>query len=162
VEIVVAHGYHPNVIDVTAGRPLRLVFRRDGDEPCMDRVVFSNPRMERRLARDGSTIVDIPPLEADTRFTCGMGRYHGRLRAVPDGRSRRRSAIGREVVGVALAVVVALVLVVYSLAAASREAAAFAAFVLLAAFAALGVTLMIHHGTRRFAGAPNPTRSQGR
>jgi Cu+-exporting ATPase len=162
VEIVVAHGYHPNVIEVTAGRPLRLVFRRDGDEPCTDRVVFSNPRMERRLARGGSTIVDIPPLEADTRFTCGMGRYHGRLRAVPGGRLRRRSAIGREVVGVALAGAVALVLVVVSLVAESQEAPAFAAFVLLADFAALGVTLAILLGTRRFAGAPNPKRSRGR
>lgn len=159
---MVARGYHPNVMDVPAGRPLRLVFRRDGEEPCADRVVFSNPRMERRLARTGPTIIDIPPLESDARFTCGMGRYHGRLRVLP-GRGRRRpGALGGEMVGVALAGLAGLLLLVVSLASASGEAAGFAALILLGDLIALGVALVVNRDARPLARAVNRKQPGGR
>jgi hypothetical protein len=84
VHIVVADGYHPDQFAVAEGVPLRLVFRRDEDHPCSDKVVFSAPRLERRLAPMATTIVDLPPhWGTDIRFTCGMGRYRGRIELVP-------------------------------------------------------------------------------
>ncbi len=84
IHIVVADGYHPDHIAVAEGVPVRLVFHRDEDHPCSDKVVFSAPRLERRLAPMATTIVDLPPHWGTAiRFTCGMGRYRGRIELVP-------------------------------------------------------------------------------
>ena len=80
VEVTVDGGYRPAVINARAGEPLRLVFHRlDGSE-CAERVVFSAPRLERHLAPAGTTVVDLPPQPpGEVRFTCGMGRFVGRI-----------------------------------------------------------------------------------
>ncbi len=80
VDIVVANGYHPSVVEARAGVPLRLVFRRLDAHECSDRVVFSEPRLIRHLAPGADTIIDLPAAgPGDARFTCGMGRYRGRI-----------------------------------------------------------------------------------
>lgn len=86
VEITVRGGYRPRLIRARAGVPLRIVFRRDDDDACSERVVFSAPRLDRRLAPAGVTTVDLPAQPAgDIRFTCGMGRYRGRIELVDQG-----------------------------------------------------------------------------
>ena len=80
IEIVVSDGYHPDHIEARAGVPIRLVFQRRDDHACTDRVVFSEPRLERRLAPYATTIIDLPPAGGrEIRFTCGMGQYRGRI-----------------------------------------------------------------------------------
>ena len=80
VEVTVHGGYHPDAIVARAGLPLRLVFRRDDDDACSERVVFSTPRLDRRLAPTGTTTIDLPAQPpGEIRFTCGMGRYRGRI-----------------------------------------------------------------------------------
>lgn len=80
VEIVVANGYHPSVVEARAGVPLRLVFHRLDAHECSDRVVFSEPRLIRHLAPGADTVVDLPAAgPGEVRFTCGMGRYRGRI-----------------------------------------------------------------------------------
>jgi Cu+-exporting ATPase len=80
IEIVVSDGYHPARIEARAGVPIRLVFLRRDDHACTDRVVFSEPRLERRLAPYATTVVDLPPAGGrEIRFTCGMGQYRGRI-----------------------------------------------------------------------------------
>ena len=80
VEVIVDHGYRPQSIVARAGLPLRLVFHRRDDDPCMDRVVFSSPHLDRRLARDAATTITLPAQSAgEIRFACGMGRYHGQI-----------------------------------------------------------------------------------
>lgn len=80
IEIVVSDGYHPAQIEARAGVPIRLVFLRRDDHACSDRVVFSEPRLERRLAPYATTVVDLPTVAGrEIRFTCGMGRYRGRI-----------------------------------------------------------------------------------
>ena len=87
VEIAVHGGYRPAVIRARAGMPLRVVFRRDDDDACSERVVFSAPRLDRRLAPSGKTIVDLPAQPAgEIRFTCGMGRYRGHIELVDQER----------------------------------------------------------------------------
>lgn len=92
VEITVADGYHPDVVEAYAGVPIRLIFRRTDAAACSDRVVFSSPRLERRLAPMSTTIIDLPAaFGREIRFTCGMGKYRGRIELV----SSRSSAINR-------------------------------------------------------------------
>ncbi|OGO58202.1 MAG: hypothetical protein A2V85_14665 [Chloroflexi bacterium RBG_16_72_14] len=85
VDLVIDRGYHPDAIIARAGLPLRLVFRRDDDDTCSERVVFSSPHIDRRLAATGSTTVELPAQPpGEVRFTCGMGRYRGRIVLVAD------------------------------------------------------------------------------
>jgi hypothetical protein len=88
VEITVRAGYRPGEILARAGLPLRIVFRREDDDVCTERVVFSAPRLERHLAPTGTTTVDLPAQPpGDIRFTCGMGRYRGHIELV-EGRTQ--------------------------------------------------------------------------
>lgn len=88
IDIVVHRGYRPDSISAVAGIPLRVVFRREDDDACTERVVFSAPRLDRRLAAHGATIVDLPALSpGEVRFTCGMGRYRGRIEVVDGHRA---------------------------------------------------------------------------
>ena len=109
VDVVVDRGYHPDVIVAQAGQPLRLVFQREDRESCSERVVFSSPHIDRRLAPVGATTIELPAQgPGEIRFTCGMGRYRGRIELIvqqaPSIRSRLRSlASGLETpVGAAL------------------------------------------------------------
>jgi len=80
VDVTVDGGYQPAVINARAGEPLRLVFHRIDGSECTERVVFSAPRLERHLAMAGATVVDLPPQPpGEVRFTCGMGRFVGRI-----------------------------------------------------------------------------------
>ncbi len=95
VDIAVHHGYRPDSIRARAGLPLRIVFRREDDDVCTERVVFSAPRLDRHLAATGTTTIDLPAQPAgEIRFTCGMGRYRGRIELVderrPSGAARFR------------------------------------------------------------------------
>lgn len=110
VEITVDQGYQPRSIVARAEVPLRLVFRRRDDDPCLERVVFSSPRFDRRLAPHSDTTIVLPPqLPGEVRFTCGMGRYRGSIQLVPAphrwGRARVRSVVSRnaDVLGLAAA-----------------------------------------------------------
>jgi len=80
VDVAVDGGYQPDAIVARAGVPLRLVFSRDDDDACSERVVFSDPRLDRRLASMGVTVIDLPARPPGAvRFTCGMGRYRGSI-----------------------------------------------------------------------------------
>jgi Cupredoxin-like domain len=88
IEITVRAGYRPGEILARAGLPLRIVFRREDEDVCTERVVFSAPRLERHLAPSGTTTVDLPAQPpGDIRFTCGMGRYRGHIELV-EGRTQ--------------------------------------------------------------------------
>ena len=85
IDIVIDGGYHPGAIVARAGLPLRLVFRRDDDDACSERVVFSAPKLDRRLAPRGTTTIDLPAQPpGEVRFTCGMGRYRGRIELIEE------------------------------------------------------------------------------
>jgi hypothetical protein len=110
VEITVRGGYRPGAIRARAGMPLRIVFRREDDDICSERVVFSAPKLDRRLAPAGITTVDLPAQPAgEIRFTCGMGRYRGRIELVEGGSDSivtylsERAALVEKPVGRALA-----------------------------------------------------------
>jgi hypothetical protein len=87
VAITVRGGYQPDSIRARAGEPLRIVFRRQDEDACSERVVFSSPRLDRRLAATGATTIDLPAQPpGEIRFTCGMGRYRGRIEMIDERR----------------------------------------------------------------------------
>jgi hypothetical protein len=99
VDVVVDRGYHPDAIVARSGVPLRLVFRRDDQDACSERVIFSSPHLDRRLAATGITTIELPAQPpGEVRFTCGMGRYRGRIELIAEpaptflGRLRRRAS----------------------------------------------------------------------
>jgi hypothetical protein len=113
LHIEVSGGYQPTVATARVGVPIRIVFARRDADACTDRVVFSSPRLERRLAPNGSTSVDLPARPAgEIRYTCGMGRYSGVIRVV-DHDSDWATQLRREVRAAdsALAVVLAVAVV---------------------------------------------------
>ncbi len=87
VDVTVHRGYQPDSIRARAGLPLRVVFRREDEDACSERVVFSSPHLDRRLSATGATAIDLPAQpRGEIRFTCGMGRYRGRIELVDEGR----------------------------------------------------------------------------
>lgn len=80
VHVTVDRGYWPTVIRAKARLPLRVVFHRFDASECAERVVFSSPRLERRLELTTPTTVDLPAQPpGQVLFTCGMGRFSGRI-----------------------------------------------------------------------------------
>jgi Cupredoxin-like domain len=97
VDIRVHRGYRPDSIRASAGIPLRIVFRREDDDTCSERVVFSNPRLDHRLSATGATTIDLPAQPPGViRFTCGMGRYRGHIHIVDDRRSAGAVPVHRQ------------------------------------------------------------------
>ena len=141
VEVTVHGGYRPGAIQARAGVPLRVVFRREDDDACSERVVFSAPRLDRHLAPTGLTTVDLPAQPAgEVRFTCGMGRYRGRIDFVDErassivARVRARTSRLEEPLGTAIVLWICslpliVLLAVLGLDAATAVAAAGAALI---------------------------------
>ena len=109
VDIVVDGGFHPDIIVARAGVPLRLVFRRQDADVCSERVIFSSPHLDRRLAPSGATTIELPAQgPGEIRFTCGMGRYRGRIELLAErapsllARSRERASHVETTLGTAL------------------------------------------------------------
>ena len=113
VHVTVRDGYRPRTIIARAGVPLRLVFHRDEDAACSERVIFSSPHLDRHLAPHGATVVELPAQEpGEVRFTCAMGRYRGRIRLSelkPARDATQASWASRRRAGVAASVLVMLI-----------------------------------------------------
>ena len=110
IDITVRGGYRPSVVEAEAGVPLRLIFHREETEACSERVVFSSPRIDRRLAPGVATVVDLPAQPVgEVRYTCGMGRYRGRIRFQSGGAGNRlHRLVVRRQGGLGVGAVVAL------------------------------------------------------
>ena len=76
--IIVRDGYAPAVIEVRAGRPVRLVFRREEVEGCSDTVLMPEWGIVHRLPAFEDTAVEFTPQTPGTfEFTCGMHMLRG-------------------------------------------------------------------------------------
>jgi len=80
IEIEVKGRYRPDTVFVRKGVPARLLFNRQEDTPCSERVIFSEFRQERWLAPYATTAVEFTPTQpGDYLFTCAHGMYQGRM-----------------------------------------------------------------------------------
>ncbi len=83
VEVVVRGRYRPDKVMVRRDIPVRLLFNRQEDVSCSERVIFSDFQQERRLAPFATTTVQfIPTRTGEFLFTCAMGMYQGHLLVV--------------------------------------------------------------------------------
>jgi plastocyanin domain-containing protein len=80
VRITVRDGYDPSVIEVRAGRPVRLVFRREEVAGCSDTVLLPEWAIVQRLPAHEDTAVEFMPLDpGEFEFTCGMQMLRGKI-----------------------------------------------------------------------------------
>ena len=82
--VVVRGGYTPQLIQATAGVPLRIVFDRRESGDCTSRVVFPDFGINQPLPANTRTYVDLMPTTPGTYgFSCAMNMVHGTLDVVP-------------------------------------------------------------------------------
>ena len=78
--IVVRGGYSPDTIQVSVGRPVRLVFNRQESDPCSERVVFDAFGVSAELPQGSNVPMEFTPTEAGTyEFACQMGMLRGKV-----------------------------------------------------------------------------------
>ena len=78
--IVVRDGYDPDVIQVRAGRPVRLVFRREEVEGCSDTVLLPEWKIAQKLPAHRDTVIEFTPATpGEYEFTCGMHMLRGKI-----------------------------------------------------------------------------------
>lgn len=84
VEVLVREGYHPASVRVRAGRPVRLMLRRDEDDLCSAGIYLTEPPLRRRLPAFTTTVISFTPEKTGTHlFTCEEGRHRGHLIVEP-------------------------------------------------------------------------------
>ncbi len=80
VRITVRNGYDPARIEVRAGAPVRLLFRREEVEGCSDTVLLPEWGITRRLPAHQETAVEFTPRRTgEFEFTCGMHMLRGTI-----------------------------------------------------------------------------------
>ncbi len=80
ITIRVQGGYEPNRIEVTAGRPVRLLFQREESGTCTEEVVLPAFGIRRRLPAFQTTAVEFTPVQpGEYEFTCGMSMMRARI-----------------------------------------------------------------------------------
>lgn len=82
--IRVRGGYDPDVIEVRAGRPVRLHFLRQETASCSERVEFPDFGISRALPEGETVTIELTAEPGEYEFTCQMGMLRGRLVAAAD------------------------------------------------------------------------------
>lgn len=78
--ILVKGGYTPDTVRVAAGRPVRLLFRREETAACSEQVVFPDFGKSAALPTGQVVPVEFLPSEfGEHAFTCQMGMLRGRI-----------------------------------------------------------------------------------
>jgi plastocyanin domain-containing protein len=78
--ILVKGGYTPDTIRVAAGRPVRLLFRREETAACSEQVIL--PDFGKSAPLPTGTVVPIEFMPGEPgvhEFTCQMGMLRGRI-----------------------------------------------------------------------------------
>lgn len=85
VKIIVDGRFSPHTVVLPAGRPHRLVFRREETNACSDHIVFPSLGRSAALRPFAETAVDLPALEpGGYPMTCQNGALYGRILVRPD------------------------------------------------------------------------------
>lgn len=80
VRVLVRGGYQPATIFARAGRPLRIVFRREENAFCSERVIFPAFGKSAMLPpHEDITVELLPERPGEYEFTCQLGMLHGTL-----------------------------------------------------------------------------------
>jgi len=78
--ILVKGGYTPDRIVAEAGKPIRLLFRREESSACSERVVFPDFKKSAYLTEGEVVAVELPPAKpGEYAFHCQMVMLRGTL-----------------------------------------------------------------------------------
>ena len=78
--ILVKGGYTPDTIRVAAGKPVRLLFRREETAACSEQVVLADYGKSAPLPTGTVVPVEFMPGDpGEHEFTCQMGMLRGRI-----------------------------------------------------------------------------------
>ena len=89
IRVTVKGGYSPDLIRVTEGVPLRILFDRQESGECTSRVVFPDFALNRSLPAYATTAVEFTPSKSGRfGFACGMNMVHGTLVVEPEQGAR--------------------------------------------------------------------------
>jgi len=78
--VVVKGGYSPDVIVVDAGRPVRLLFRREETAVCSEQVLIPDLNKQASLPPQKVVPVEFTIDKPGTYgFQCGMGMLRGKI-----------------------------------------------------------------------------------
>jgi len=78
--ILVKGGYTPDTIRVKAGRPVRLLFRREETAACSEQVVLADFGKSAPLPTGTVVPVEFMPGDpGEHEFTCQMGMLRGKI-----------------------------------------------------------------------------------
>jgi plastocyanin domain-containing protein len=78
--ILVKGGYTPDTIRVAAGRPVRLLFRREETAACSEQVILPDFGKSAPLPTGEVVPIEFMPEEPGVHeFTCQMGMLRGRI-----------------------------------------------------------------------------------
>ena len=84
IAVMVQGGYTPDRIEVQAGRPVRLLFRREEANPCTEQVIFGDFGVSKMLPQGETVPVEFTPDKAgEFTFHCGMNMVRGKLVVKP-------------------------------------------------------------------------------
>ena len=79
-EITVKGGYNPDVIVVSAGKPVRLRFARQETAVCSEMVVFGDFGLSAKLPTGEPVTIEFTPEKpGEYDFSCQMGMLRGKL-----------------------------------------------------------------------------------
>ncbi len=80
IMVLVKGGYTPDTIRVVAGRPVRLLFRREETAACSEQVVLPDFGKSAPLPTGAVVPIEFLPGQAgEHEFTCQMGMLRGRI-----------------------------------------------------------------------------------
>lgn len=78
--ILVKGGYTPDTVRVAAGRPVRLLFRREETAACSEQVILASIGKSASLPTGQVIPVEFMPDDPGEHvFTCPMGMLRGRI-----------------------------------------------------------------------------------
>jgi plastocyanin domain-containing protein len=85
IEILVDEdGYEPDRVEVRAGEPVTLVFRRTTDRGCGQVLAIPSENIRRELPLGEAVEIPLTAERAgEIRFTCGMDMYDGTIVVTP-------------------------------------------------------------------------------
>ncbi|KGF73886.1 hypothetical protein DO97_05875 [Neosynechococcus sphagnicola sy1] len=80
VTITVDGGYQPDYVVVKVGQPLRLQFRRQDANSCLEEIQLPDFGISAHLPMNVTTSIELTPQQpGEYPFTCGMGMYRGTI-----------------------------------------------------------------------------------
>lgn len=77
---VTKDGFVPAQVEVAAGKPVTIVFRRTTDVTCATEAVFPSLKRRVKLPLNQPVRVTLQPRSGQSiAFACGMGMYSGKV-----------------------------------------------------------------------------------